>query len=56
MGMGPGEEEREMAEFPTNRDKHTLSGGLLGAGSLPNTGDGSVSTSQDLPHPEKTHF
>lgn len=62
MGTEPGGgglsvwEEREMVEFPATRDKHSLSGGLLGSGSLPNTGNGSVSTSWDLPHPVKTHF
>ena len=43
MGTGPGEvgvgvwEERRDGWAPTTGDKHTLSGGLLGAGSLPGT-------------------
>lgn len=55
MGTGPGEvgvgvwEERRDGWAPTTGDKHTLSGGLLGAGSLPGTRKGRVSVHRDLP-------
>lgn len=55
MGMGPGKvgvgvwAERGDGWAPTTGDKHTLSGGSLGAGSLPGARKGSVSVCRDLP-------
>lgn len=62
MGTGPGEvgvgvwAERRDGWAPTPGDKHTLSGGLLGAGSLPGARKGTVSVCRAVPHPEQTHY
>lgn len=48
VGVGVWAEQRD-GWAPTTGDKHTLSGGLLGAGSLPGARKGTVSVCRDLP-------